>query len=88
MGRIDEAFDRDCAALLTDGDPYRLLAYLSDARVALAGNGAAELRFWLAAHGAAGCRGFDMFHYESLPSTFTGCGFGDWALVSGDDRAR
>ena len=88
MGRIDEAFDRECAALLTDGAPDRLLSFLTDARVAEAGNGAAELRFWLAAHGAAGCRGFSMFHYEALPSTFTGCGFGEWALApkGGDVR--
>ena len=81
MGRIDEAFDRECSALLADGDPGRLLAYLTDARVAEAGNGAAELRFWVAAHGAAGCQGFEMFHYEALPSTFTGCGFGEWTLA-------
>ena len=87
MGRIDEAFDRECSALLADGDPARLLAFLTDARVAQAGNGAAELRFWVAAHGAAACRGFEMFHYEALASTFTGCGFGEWALASRTPQA-
>ena len=88
MGRVDEMFDHECAALLTHGDPDRLLAFLTDDRVAQAGNGAAELRFWVAAHGAAGCRGFAMFHYEALPSTFTGCGFGEWALAPERVEAR
>lgn len=43
MGRIDDAFDRECGALLADSDPARLLAFLTDARVAQADSGAAEL---------------------------------------------
>ena len=78
MGRIDEAFDRETMALLADGDPSRLLAYLTDERLAQAGNGAAETRFWIAAHGAARMQGFESIHYEAVAETYTGCGFAEW----------
>jgi aromatic ring-opening dioxygenase catalytic subunit (LigB family) len=78
MGDVDEGFDRDCIRLFEQGDAAALLGYLSDERVARAGNGASELRYWMAAHGAAGCRGFRLFHYEAVPIVYTGCGFAQW----------
>ena len=78
MGEIDEAFDRECLARFADGDTAALVRFLSDERVARAGNGAAEVRFWAAAHGAAGERGFRLIHYEAVPETYTGCGFATW----------
>ncbi len=78
MGYIDEAFDRECIALFAAVDPDPLLDFLSDERIAQAGNGAAEIRFWIAAHGAAGMRGFELIHYEAVPQTYTGCGFAEW----------
>lgn len=80
MGQVDEAFDHEAIRLLTDGATGPLLDFLSDARVAQAGNGAAELRFWIAAHGAARKRGFELMHYEAVPETYTGCGFAEWKL--------
>lgn len=80
MGRIDEDFDREVLALLADGNARLLLDFLTDARVAAAGNGAAELRFWLAAHGIADKRGFELLHYEPVAATYTGCGFGQWKI--------
>jgi aromatic ring-opening dioxygenase catalytic subunit (LigB family) len=78
MGRIDEAFDYDIIALFENGDPVELLRYLTDDRVTQAGNGAAEIRFWIAAHGAARLRGFELIDYEAVAETYTGCCFAEW----------
>lgn len=83
MGMIDEAFDRKALALLAQGDTDALIAYLTDARMDEAGNGAAEIRFWMTAHGAAGAQGFELIHYEAVAETYTGCGFAEWRLASG-----
>lgn len=80
MGDVDEAFDRTCLDLFKAGDSKALLGFLSDERIAMAGNGAAEMRFWMAAHGAAGERGFELIHYDPIPEVFTGCGFAEWRL--------
>ena len=80
MGMIDEMFDRDCLEAFAAGGAAPISALLSDQRMAAAGNGAHELRFWAAAHGAAGCQGFDLLHYEAVPETYTGCGFAQWHL--------
>ena len=85
MGEIDEAFDREVLRLFAGRDPVTLLASLTDERLAQAGNGAAELRFWLAAHGAARGRGFELIHYEPVPATYTGCGFAEWHGSGGHD---
>ena len=78
MGKIDETFDREALRLFANGESEALLAFLTDERMAQAGNGAAELRFWLAAHGAAGSQGFELIHYEPVAATYTGCGFAEW----------
>lgn len=78
MGVIDEAFDREALRLFANGDPKGLLSFLTDERMAQAGNGSAELRFWLTAHGAAGARDFDLIYYEPVPVTYTGCGIAEW----------
>ena len=78
MGEIDEAFDRECIERFSDGDPAELIKFLSDERMARAGNGASEVRFWAAAHGAARTCGFELIHYEAVPETFSGCGFAEW----------
>lgn len=80
MGQIDETFDRRFFELLANGNRDELVGYLSDERVAAAGNGAAEIRFWLAAHGAAGFQGFESIFYAPIPETYTGCGLGEWKL--------
>ena len=78
MGEIDEAFDREVLRLFAAGEPAALLTFLTEERMARAGNGTAELRFWLAAHGAARNRGFELIHYEAVAVTYTGCGFAEW----------
>ncbi|MFM9695028.1 DODA-type extradiol aromatic ring-opening family dioxygenase [Streptomyces europaeiscabiei] len=69
-GSVNEDFDRDFIARLTSGDPARLTDYTQDA-IDAAGNGAHEIRTWLAAAGAAGT-GFDVLAYEPVPEWLTG----------------
>ena len=77
MGAIDEAFDREFVRLLQTGAREALLAFL-DQRLPSAGNGTAEVRNWLAAHGAAGEQGFDLIHYSPMPEIYVGGGFASW----------
>jgi aromatic ring-opening dioxygenase catalytic subunit (LigB family) len=79
MGRIDEAFDRECFEQLRCADRAELLAFL-DRRLDAAGNGAAELRNWLVAHGAAQGKGFELLGYHPYPEWYVGCGFAAWDL--------
>ncbi|MBI3044925.1 MAG: 2,3-dihydroxyphenylpropionate 1,2-dioxygenase [Betaproteobacteria bacterium] len=79
MGRIDEAFDRDCIRRLENGDPPALFDFL-DERLPAAGNGASEVRNWVAAHGAARGRGFELIRYAAIPKVYVGCGFASWKL--------
>ena len=80
MGAIDEAFDRECLQHFASGDRDALLKFL-DQRLPAAGNGAAEMRNWLVAHGVAGAanaRGFDLIHYSAMPEIYVGCGVASW----------
>jgi aromatic ring-opening dioxygenase catalytic subunit (LigB family) len=78
MGRIDEAFDRECIELFQRGDKDALVRFLRQDRIDAAGNGSNEVRFWVAAHGAATARRFQLIHYEAVPETYTGCAFAEW----------
>ncbi|HEX9685629.1 MAG TPA: 2,3-dihydroxyphenylpropionate 1,2-dioxygenase [Burkholderiales bacterium] len=84
MGRIDEAFDRDCIRCFERGDPAALFGFLKQ-RLPGAGNGASEVRNWVAAHGAARGRGFELIRYDPIPNVYVGCGFAAWNLK---DAAR
>ena len=82
MGAIDEAFDRDLVQHFASSDREALFTFL-DQRMAAAGNGTAEVRNWLAAHGAAGAAGtrqFDLIHYSALKEIYVGCGLASWEL--------
>lgn len=79
MGRIDEAFDHDCIRALTAGDEAPLVELL-ETRMAAAGNGTHEVRNWVIAHAAAGCRGFDLIDYRPVPEVYVGCGFASWRM--------
>lgn len=86
MGAIDEAFDRECLQHLASGrgdDNNDALLKFMDARLPAAGNGAAETRNWLAAHGAANAvnaKDFDLIHYSAMPEIYVGCGVASWTL--------
>jgi hypothetical protein len=81
MGRIDEAFDRECLRLFSSADGG-LIDFLDEA-ILKAGNGSDELRNWLVAHGAARRRGFELVDYLPVPSVYVGCGFASWNLNGG-----
>ncbi len=77
MGTIDEDFDRECIRLFSAGEPARLAEVLED-RLPRTGNGAAEVRNWAVAHGAAGHRGFELVDYLPVPQVIVGCAFAEW----------
>jgi aromatic ring-opening dioxygenase catalytic subunit (LigB family) len=79
MGAIDESFDREFVRLLERGTRPAMLRFLEQ-RLVAAGNGAAEVRNWLAAHGAAGEHGFDLIHYSAMPEVYVGMGFASWDI--------
>ena len=69
-GQINEDFDRDFLTRLEAGERGRLIDY-TDAQIDAAGNGAHEIRAWVAAAGAAGAP-FDVLVYEPVPAWLTG----------------
>jgi aromatic ring-opening dioxygenase catalytic subunit (LigB family) len=79
MGAIDEAFDRDCIRRFEEGNPPALFDFLNQ-RLPAAGNGAAEVRNWVAAHGAARGQGFQLIQYDPIPDVYVGCGFASWKV--------
>ena len=79
MGRIDETFDRECFEQFRAADREGLLAFL-ERRLDAAGNGAAEMRNWLVAHGAVQGKGFELLGYHPYPEWYVGCGFAAWNL--------
>lgn len=81
MWEVDEAFDRMCIERFAEGDPASIIAQMNEDRIARAGNGSSEVRYWTVAHGAARCRGFELMHYEVVPEVGTGCGFARWISV-------
>jgi len=78
MGAIDEPLDRECARLFS-APAEQLLAFLEQ-ELPQAGNGTAEVRNWLVAHGAAGGRGFELIDYLPVPKVLVGCGFAAWQV--------
>ena len=81
MGEIDEPFDRECIRHFEKGDERPLIDFLNE-RLPTIGNGAAEIRNWVAAHGAAGKRGFELIGYCNCPEVYVGCGFASWDVAA------
>jgi len=81
MGEIDEPFDRECIRHFEKGDERPLIDFLNE-RLPTIGNGAAEIRNWVAAHGAAGRRGFELIGYCNCPEVYVGCGFASWDVAA------
>ena len=79
MGRVDEAFDRACIERFAAATPDALCAFLEHEAPA-AGNGSAEIRNWMVAHGAAGGRGFELLHYRAIPQWYVGAGIASWTM--------
>ncbi|WP_206476741.1 hypothetical protein [Microbacterium sp. KRD172] len=69
-GTVNEEFDRDFLARIESGDPEQLRSY-SPQEIDAAGNGAHEIRTWIAAAGAIGAP-FEVLAYEPVPEWLTG----------------
>ena len=78
MGKIDEAFDRECLERFASSEK-NLLEFLEQ-NLPKTGNGTEEVRNWIVAHGAAGGRGFQLVDYLPVPTVIVGCGFASWAI--------
>ncbi len=81
MGLVEEEFDRQCIRHFEQGDSAALCGFLSQ-RLPQVGNGGSEIRNWVAAHGAAGGRGFELINYRAVPEVYVGCGFAAWDLAA------
>ena len=79
MGRVDEAFDRACIEHFASASADALCEYL-EREAPHSGNGSAEIRNWVVAHGAAGGRGFELLHYRSIPQWYVGAGIARWTM--------
>ncbi len=79
MGRVDEAFDRACIERFAHASPDALCEFL-EAEAPASGNGSAEIRNWMVAHGAAGGRGFALLHYRAIPQWYVGAGIASWTM--------
>lgn len=82
-GTVNEEFDRDFIARIESGDPEQLKSY-SPREIDAAGNGAHEVRSWIAAAGAIGAP-FRVLVYEPVPEWLTGTAVG-MAIPNGFDR--
>jgi protocatechuate 4,5-dioxygenase beta chain/2,3-dihydroxyphenylpropionate 1,2-dioxygenase len=69
-GTVNEEFDRDFIARIESGDPEQIKNY-SPQEIDAAGNGAHEVRTWIAAAGAIGAP-FEVLAYEPVPEWLTG----------------
>ena len=87
MGRIEEDFDRDCLGLFQSGKQRPLIDFLTR-RLPTIGNGASEIRNWIAAHGAAGGTGFELINYKAIPEIYVGFGVAAWNLAAPASRRR
>ena len=81
MGKIEPEFDRDCMRLFKAGKERPLIDFLTK-RLPTIGNGASEIRNWIAAHGAAGSDGFDLIEYKPIPEIYVGFGVASWNIAS------
>jgi len=81
QGRINEDFDRRWVALFEAGDLDGLTA-LSEEEVASGGNGAQEIRNWIAAMGVAGGRKAEWLMYQPVPAWLIGMGVVDFRVQS------
>jgi aromatic ring-opening dioxygenase catalytic subunit (LigB family) len=80
MGMVNESFDREFLRLFEAGDAEGAVKFAAS-RVHEAGNGAEEIRMWLAALGCAAGRPFRTQFYRGVQDWYTGIALGSWALA-------
>jgi aromatic ring-opening dioxygenase catalytic subunit (LigB family) len=81
QGWVDEPFDHACIELFRSADDQELGTKIDD-MLTRSGNGGAEMRNWLCAHGAAGGGDFELIGYRPMPSMLIGCGVAEWHLAA------
>ncbi len=79
MAEMTNPSDREAIRHFGRGADGKLVDFLNE-RLPTIGNGAAEIRNWVAAHGAANRRGFELIGYCNCPEVYVGCGFASWNL--------
>ncbi len=79
MGRIDEDWDRAAIGLLAEGRADRLAGW-SQEEIDAGGNGANEIRNWIAAAAVAGNTRAQTWVYEPVPVWFTGITIMEWPV--------
>lgn len=77
MGTVDEAFDRKFLDHITSGAVERILGYSSQ-EIKAAGNGAEEIRNWVAMAGVLGTYRGKVVEYVPSPAWITGIGFAEF----------
>lgn len=77
MGMVNEAFDREFLARLEAADADGAVGYAAE-HVHEAGNGAEEIRMWLAAMGCAAGGRFRTHYYRAVRDWYTGIALGQW----------
>lgn len=75
MGMVNREFDETFLRLLENGDPQSVVRYATNF-VHTAGNGAEEIRMWLAAMGIANGASFTTTYYRAVNDWYTGIGLG------------
>lgn len=75
MGMVNREFDETLLRLLEEGDIDKTIAYATDF-VHTAGNGAEEIRMWMAALGVADGMRFKPAYYKAVNDWYTGIGIG------------
>jgi aromatic ring-opening dioxygenase catalytic subunit (LigB family) len=80
MGVIDEQFDHEFIRRMSGDDPRSVVRYSHD-NMQKAGNGTAECRNWLIAHGAARGRGFTSHVYRPIHEWYVGCCWASWNVA-------
>jgi aromatic ring-opening dioxygenase catalytic subunit (LigB family) len=79
MGMVNEKFDRELLRRLESGLVDDIVHYAT-AEVHEAGNGAEEIRMWMAALGAANGAPFRTKYYKAVSDWYTGIGLGEWEM--------
>jgi aromatic ring-opening dioxygenase catalytic subunit (LigB family) len=77
MGMVNREFDEKLLQLMEAGDPDAVVRYATEF-VHTAGNGAEEIRMWIAAMGAAGDLPFTRAYYRAVNDWYTGIGIGHY----------
>jgi aromatic ring-opening dioxygenase catalytic subunit (LigB family) len=80
MGMVNREFDEKLLQLLEAGDHDAVVRYATEF-VHTAGNGAEEIRMWIAAMGAAGDLPFRRAYYRAVNDWYTGIGIGHYGPV-------